>query len=474
MSELSSATFSDSELKKEGKKPQIKKGVVFTIVALALLMTTVDATIVATALDTLQQDLQTTVNWAGWILTAYSFGLVVMLPLSAKLSTRLGHRRVFLGSVVTFTITSVCCGLSSNVFVIIVLRVIQAFGGAGITPAATGIVVDYFGKSRDRAVSLFGSIFPAGAMLGPIFGGMFVTYWTWRGIFFINAPLGIAIVFLSLKYIPRDQPVKQKNRSKMDIAGLIWLAVGLLAGMLSASYLGETDVKLTSAQFYIPLLISIGALIGFFRHINKESVPFIAPRFIYGRDFGFVNLLNVIYSGGMIGAISLVPLYAVNRYGIDALSSGTLLTAEGIASVALSAIVTMLLRKIGYRLPLYIGCAVIALGIALLAFSPIFGLSPYVWLAVSAFLIGVGAGINSPPARNAGLQIAPEESATIAALRTLCIQLGSIITIGVSTAIIAGTPHPDVTQSHIYIAMALLLLLFIPLVSKIPEHKGTW
>src|SRR5699024_2691278 len=135
MSELPGVVFSKPEQDAE-ETPQIKKGLVFTIVALALLMTTVDSTIVATALDTLQQDLHTTVNWVGWILTAYSFGLVVMLPLSAKLSTRLGHRRVFLGSVATFTIASICCGLSSNIFVIIVLRVLQALGGAGITPAA--------------------------------------------------------------------------------------------------------------------------------------------------------------------------------------------------------------------------------------------------------------------------------------------------------------------------------------------------
>ena len=145
------------------KKPSIRKGIVFTIVAMALLMTTVDATIVATALDTLQHDLHTTVNWVGWILTGYSFGLVVMLPISAKLSTRFGHRRVFILSVAVFTVASVACGLSSNIILIIVLRIIQAIGGAGITPSVTGIIVDYFGRSRDRAVSFFGSIFPAGA-----------------------------------------------------------------------------------------------------------------------------------------------------------------------------------------------------------------------------------------------------------------------------------------------------------------------
>lgn len=456
------------------EKPPLRKVLVFIIVSLALLMTTVDSTIVATALHALQEDLHTTVNWVGWILTAYSFGLVLMLPISAKLSMRLGHRRVFLLSVATFTIASICCGLSNSIFVIIVLRIIQAIGGAGITPSVTGIIVDHFGKSRDRAVSLFGSIFPAGAMIGPIFGGLFVTYWTWRGIFFINAPIGIAIIFLSLRYIPSDVRKNKNEHSKMDIAGITWLAIGLLGGMLAASYLGEPGASILSFSFLIPLFVGIIAVIIFFAHIKRTQQPFIAPRFIHGKGFGVVNLVNIIYTGGMIGAISLVPLYAINRYGISTLDSGTLLIAEGIASVTLSAIITMLLRRTGYRLPLYLGCFAMAIGVALLAIKPSFGITPYFWLAIAAFLIGVGAGLNSPPARNAGLQLAPEESATIAALRTLCIQFGTIIIIAIATAIIAGSKRPELIQSHVYIAIAALFIICLPLIKKVPEHKGSW
>src|SRR5699024_1679487 len=119
----------------------------------------------------------------------------------------------------------------------------------GITPSVTGIIVDHFGRSRDRAVSLFGSIFPAGAMIGPIFGGLFVTYWTWRGIFFINAPIGIAILLLSLRFIPADPEKENRARSKTDIVGVIWLAIGLLAAMLSASYLGEAQARVWSFKF---------------------------------------------------------------------------------------------------------------------------------------------------------------------------------------------------------------------------------
>ncbi len=128
---------------------------VFAIVAFALLMMSVDSTIVATALDSLQRGLDTSINWAGWTITAYSLGFVLMLPVSGKLAERYGRRRVFIGSVFAFTFASLCCGLADDIFVLIALRALQAAGGAGFTPSATGIVVDHFGDQRDRAVSLF-------------------------------------------------------------------------------------------------------------------------------------------------------------------------------------------------------------------------------------------------------------------------------------------------------------------------------
>src|SRR5690625_3803681 len=102
------------------------RGVVCSIIAMALLRNTIDSTIVGTALNTLQQDLNTTVRWVGWPITAYSFGFVLMLPVSAKLSTRFGHRRIFTASVLLFTIASLLCGLSTHIYTLIIMRVFQA------------------------------------------------------------------------------------------------------------------------------------------------------------------------------------------------------------------------------------------------------------------------------------------------------------------------------------------------------------
>jgi MFS family permease len=452
----------------------VHRGWVFTIVALPLFMMAVDGTIVATVLHTLQQGLRTSVNWAGWTLTAYSFGFVLMLPVSGKLSERYGRRKVFLGSVVTFTVASLCCGLAENIFVLIGLRAIQAAGGAGFTPSATGIIVDHFGDARDRAVSLFGSIFPIGSMVGPIFGGLFVTYWTWRGVFFVNVPIGIVVIALAMRHVPPDSPRPAKARFGMDVPGMAWLGICLLAGMFAISYLGERDVRLGSPVFLVPAAIAIVSAWSFFHHVRRSPSPFISPRFIHGPGFGPVNLVNLIYSGITIGAVALIPLYATNRYGVDALDSGTLLIAQGAAAIMMSLTGAMILRRTGHRLPIYAGGVVIAGGMLLLAVGPHFGISPYVWLACAAFLVGAGGGMLNPASRNAGLQLAPQQSSTLAALRSLSLQIGAISTISITTAALTASSDPGRVQAWVYVASALLLVAALPLVARVPEHRGAW
>ena len=241
-----------------GESQPVRRVLVFTIVALALMMMSIDLTIVATALLSLQQGLHTSINWAGWTITAYSFGFVLMLPISGKLSERYGRRRVFIGSVIAFTVASLFCGLADNIFVLIALRVVQAAGGAGFTPSATGIVVDYFGDARDRAVSLFGSIFPVGAMIGPVFGGLFVSYWSWRAVFFVNVPIGLAIIVLALRYIPRDRP-----RAEQHHAG-----AGAVIALLREPFLGEA-----ACLGYVPRhqLLIVEHLVG--RHLALPCQP---------------------------------------------------------------------------------------------------------------------------------------------------------------------------------------------------------
>lgn len=483
---------SDAHAGGDAVTPPARRVVVFTTVALALMMMSVDGTIVATALGALQRGLATTINWAGWTITAYALGFVLMLPLSGKLSDRFGRRRVFLASVAVFTAASLACGLAPNIGTLIVLRALQAAGGAGFTPSATGIIVDHFGTARDRYVGLFGSIFPVGAMIGPIFGGLFVTYASWRDVFLVNVPVGLAILILAVRFIPRDRPIAEVRRAYDDshrrapadgrgpgraaagfgTTGMALLGIGLLGVMLAAS--SVADGTLSIALFVAPAVVGALGIAAFFAHTARAASPFIAPRLVYGRGFGAVNGINTIYSGLSQGVVALLPLYAANRYGIDALRSGLLLIAEGVAALALSTIVAFALRRTGYRPPIFIGEGVAACGVALLAIAPLWGLSPFVWLSFAAFLVGAGFGATNPATRNAGLQLAPRSAATLAAIRSGGMQVGAILTVSIGTALIAAAANPGTAQAWFYAAAAVVYVMAAPLITRVPEHRGSW
>lgn len=452
----------------------VNRTVVFTIVALPLLMMTIDSTIVATVLHALQHDLDTSVNWAGWTLTAYSLGFVLMLPISGKLSEHFGRRRVFLASVVTFTLASLACGLADNIGLLIGLRALQAAGGAGFTPSATGIIVDHFGDERDRAVSLFGSIFPIGAMIGPVFGGLLVTYLDWRWVFFVNLPPGLLVLVLARRFIPPDPPRHADADFRLDVPGMLLLGAGLFCAMLAAAWLGEAAAMPPLAFVLAATLAAILSIWLFFRHISRSRQPFITLLMIAGPDFGAVNAVNVIYGGAIFGGMSLVPLYAANRYGLGAFDAGTLLIAQGIATVVFSVSAAFALRRTGHRLPIRVGGCVMACGLVLLALAPRWGVSAYGWLAGAALLVGAGVGIINPACRNAGLQLAPRQSSTLAAIRSMFLQIGAIITVSVTTAILGAAGNPAHVHALILAGMAVALIAALPLVARVPEHHGAW
>jgi EmrB/QacA subfamily drug resistance transporter len=455
------------------RAPAPHRVAIFSVVGLALLMSSLDGTIVATALHAIQTGLHTSINWTSWVITAYSVGLVLALSLAGKLSTRFGRRRFFLISVVVFAISSLCCGLANNIYLLIALRAVQAAGGAGFTPSATGIITENFGEARDKAVGLFGSIFPIGSMIGPIFGGLFVSYWTWRGIFFVNVPIGILLIIFCLRYVPRDTAEDKQARGPVDLAGMALLGVGTLALMLGISYLGEAGARASAPLFIVPVIVGLAGLTLFGLHIRRVADPFIAPLIIAGRGFGAVNVINIVYGGVVAGMLALVPLYAVDRYHISPLGSGTVLTAEGIAVIVLSSLAAMALRRTGYRMPLYVGGAVVAVGVAGLAILPP-GFSPYAWLATTACVIGLGSGFSSPASRNAGLQLAPDQSAALAALRSTGRQVGQIAAVSVTTTVIAQAVSPGQLQAKVFIACAIVLLVCLPVIARVPEHRGSW
>jgi EmrB/QacA subfamily drug resistance transporter len=451
-------------------EPSPRRYLVFAIVSVALFMSSVDQTIVATALGTIQHDLHARVNWSTWTITVYALGQVIAMPLAGVMSDQLGRKRVFLGAVGLFVVSSLACSLANDIYLLVALRALQALGGGAFMPSATGIVADQFGRDRDRAIGLFTSIMPMGAMVGPVLGGLFVTYWTWRGIFLVNVPVGAVLLVLAAFCIPRSHKITGR---RLDLPGVALLGGGLLAIMLAISFLGGANASPADPAFIVPLLAGVLLLAGFVIHSGRATAPFVPLRLLTGKGFAIMNAINFLYGVAMLGFSALVPLYAEERYGLRPLAAGTLLTARAVGVILVGGLAALTLRRTGVRLPLIAGFLTAAAGLFLLGVHAV-GLSPYAWLATAAGVAGLGMGISLPASNNAILQLAPESTAAVAGLRGMFRQAGGITRVSPVAALIARSADPALTQAHVFFAFAAILA-FLPLVVfRVPEHRGQW
>jgi EmrB/QacA subfamily drug resistance transporter len=451
-------------------EPMGGRFVVFAVVSLALLMSSVDQTIVATALPSIQRDLHAQINWSSWTITIYALGQILVMPLAGKVGDQYGRKQIFLGAAVLFTAASLCCGFANDIYLLIVLRAVQAVGGGAFMPSATGIVSEMFGNERDRAIGLFSSIFPIGGIVGPVLGGVFVTYWSWRGIFLVNVPVGIVLLVLGTMFIPE---LARRPDRHLDIRGVMLLGITLLSAMLGIAYLGDGHNSAASPAFIGPESAAVIAVIVFVRHSARAQSPFISVRFLTGKGFGVMNLLNFIYGSAVLGFAPLVPLYAQDRYGLRPLQAGTLLTARAVGMIATAGLAVYLLRRTGYRWPMAAGFVLTAIGLVGTAASP-HGLSPYAWLATAAGICGVGIGISTPSSNNATLQLAPDHAAAVAGLRGMFRQSGSITAVSITAAIVARSADPGIAQAHVFLAFAAIMVCSLPFILLVPDHRGRW
>src|SRR5258708_214582 len=443
--------------------------VVFTIVSLALMMASVDQTIVATALPSLQRDLHAQVNWSSWTVTVYALGQILVMPLAGKRGDQYGRKKIFLGAAVLFTTASLCCGFAGNIYLLIVLRGVQAIGGGAFMPSATGIVAQQFGRERDRAVGLFSSVFPLGGIIGPVLGGVFVTYWSWRGIFLVNVPLWVILLISGALFIPAST---SRRAQRLDVRGVALLCPPPPAAMVGVAILGDGRSP-ADPVFLILESVAVVAAIQFARHTARSRSPFTSAEFLVGRGFGVMNVINFLFGSAVLGVAALVPLYAQQRYGLPALAAGTLLSARGAGAIATAALAVALLRRTGYRWPMLAGFSLTAAGLIGLAVSP-HGLSAYAWLALAAGVTGVGMGTSTPAANNATLQLAPDQSAAVAGPRGMFRQAAATTPASASAAGLARRPHPGIAQARMFAVFAVIMLGVLPLILLVPDHRGRW
>ena len=433
----------------------------------ALLLVSIDGTVVATALPTLSRELRATIAWTAWTITAYALGTVTALPIAGRLSDLMGRKRMFLLFASTFTIASLFCGLVNNIFALIGLRFVQAIGGAGLMPSTTGVISDRFGIDRDRPIGLMTSIFPLGAMIGPVLGGTIVTYFSWRVIFFINLPIGLVLVVMLWKLLPADPPQREHMRG-IDLIGSGLFALTILSLMLGVNELGQMGWKSFTAWSLLVISLLFGVAFWYRQDHSPNSILPVA--LLKHRPFAVVNGLNLLYGAAALGIFSLVPLYAQTKYGMPPLEAGALLTIRAAAMAFMSTVTALLiLQRFGYRRPMFAGFVLVAIGLLLLSLSPA-GVSGFAWLTLACVICGIGIGLAGPPSNNAALQLMPTEIAAISSLRATFRQTGGILSISIAAAVIASSAKPPTVLSYAFASLAILTLLGAPAIIGVPEN----
>lgn len=447
---------------------------IFAVVTSALLIQSLDGTIVATALDALQTDFGTSLGRASGAITAYATGLVIALPVGAKLCEVFDPKSIFLACVVAFAGFSLLCGLAPSMEQLIALRGAQAVAAAGMTPAMTVIVVDHFGRARDRAFGLFASVFQIGSIAGPVIGGLFVEYLSWRWIFEINVPLCLIIAAFGLKVIPRSRTPRRSVRTtkNLDGYGIALLGAAVAALMLGASFVaGDSRSEQGVGLAVMAASLVLGVL--FVVHLRRAASPLIAPLLLLGRSFRRVNIINVVYGGGIAGALSLLPVHAMQSFGMGALKAGSLLSVAAVAGSIFAVVGTIGLRRFGYRRPIALNAIIVGLAMVAIGLNNFSHSSQYLVLSVAAGLVGVTVGLADPAVRNSGLQLLPSSAPAIAAVRTMCRQVGTVVT--VSALGLIGT-HLAATSGlrFGFVGFGIALLLTTPIIRGIPDHRGAW
>jgi EmrB/QacA subfamily drug resistance transporter len=367
----------------KGRRMAVTAGVMTGMFLAAL-----EATVVGTAMPTVIASLRG-LNHYSWVFSAYLITSTITVPVWGKLSDLYGRRLFFQLGITVFLLGSVLSGMSTTMTQLIAFRAIQGLGAGALIPLGLTIIGDvYTVEERARMQAVFSGVWGLASVIGPIVGGFITDNLSWRWVFYINVPFGLAaavIMALALK-----EP-KQHERPSIDYAGAFVLMVAITLLMLAVVEGGSSLGELVSARNLV-LFASAVALGALFVYIERRARDPIVPFELLRNRVVEVSVEVGFLAGvAMFGAISFVPLFAQGALGATATEAGSLLTPLMLSWVSLSIVGGRLLLKVGYRPTTLAGLFILTLGFALL--SSFQRTTPRVWLYVDLCLIGAGLGL---------------------------------------------------------------------------------
>jgi EmrB/QacA subfamily drug resistance transporter len=398
-------------------------------------MTVLDISVVNVALPTIGRQLDFSRENLQWVVTAYAITFGGFLLLGGRAADLLGRRRVFVAGVAVFTGASLACGLAGSEGFLIVMRGVQGVGGAIIAPSALSIVGTAFpeGAERNRALGVWGAIGGSGAALGMILGGVLTKYAGWEWIFFVNVPIGAAVLALTPQFV-RESRVEVARR-RFDPLGAVTVTASIMVLVYAISK--APDVGWGSART-IGLLVAAVALLGAFVLIeHRVADPLMPPQIWRLRTVTTANVVGVVVGAVMFSTFFLLTLYAQQVLGYSALQTGIAMLATALTAIVSAGAAEALVTRVGPKWVLAAGTAFMGLGLVWFAQLPVHG-SYVPNLLGPLVLIGVGTGCSFVPISIIALAGVPERWEGLASgLMNTTQQVGGAVGVAVASSLFA-------------------------------------
>jgi EmrB/QacA subfamily drug resistance transporter len=378
--------------------------VVAGVVLLGAVMSILDITVVNVAIDRLAIEFGASLTTIQWVVTGYTLSLAAVIPLTGWASDRFGTKRLYLTSLVLFTIGSVLCGLAWSAGSLIGFRVLQGMGGGMIMPAVMTIMTMKAGPHRmGRVMGVLGVPMLIAPIVGPIVGGWLVDDVSWRWIFFINVPIGLVAFVSAFAVLERDEP---QPTHRLDWLGMLLLSPGLTALIFG---LAETSSHgFDAARAWGPIALGALLVVAFLRHSWTAEAPLIDIRTFTHSRAGAAAGIFLVFAIAMFGSLLLVPLYYQSVRGEGALQSGLLLAPQGFGAMITMPIAGKLTDRFGpWHLPAY-GLPLAVIGMVPFAF--VTADTSFVLLCGFSFILGLGMGLSMMPTMTAAMQSVPAQA----------------------------------------------------------------
>jgi len=420
-------------------RPKYNPWLIAVVVALAAFMEVLDTSIANVALPYMAGNLAASNDQSTWVLTSYLVSNAIVLPISGWIASTLGRKRFFLSCLAVFTVSSLLCGVAPSLGFLLLFRVLQGAGGGGLQPMAQAILADTFPpEKRGLAFALYGITAIMAPTIGPTLGGWITFNYSWRWIFFINLPVGVATLFLVRRFV-EDPPYLRRLKAagvKLDYIGIALLVVGIGALQILLDK-GQEDDWFGSRFITTLVIVATVCLISLVIWEWFQKAPIIDVRMFKSFNFASASLMMFTLGILLFSSLVLMPQFLQTLLGYTSQLAGLALSAGGIVLLIEMPIMGQLTTKVQARRLIAFGW--FALSIAMYYSTKRIDLqisfSAATWLRI-AQVIGLGF-LFVPITLVAYIGIAPEKNNAVAGIVNFMRNMGSSVGTSLVTTLIA-------------------------------------